>query len=73
MKASVLSFVFKNFSELGLFKGLRLIQIKKTPFFQTRVPGCAKRLAEDMPNPPGRAKRWFWSAEMYILYFWICQ
>jgi hypothetical protein len=53
-KATLLSFVFNNFSESGLFNELRLIQIKKIALFPTRVPGCARRLPEDMPNPPGR-------------------
>jgi hypothetical protein len=40
MKAKLLSFVFNNFSESGLFKGLRAKKQKKSLRPSTRVPGC---------------------------------
>jgi hypothetical protein len=42
MKANLLSFPFISFSESGLFKGLRRIQIKKSASGLTRVSGCAQ-------------------------------
>jgi hypothetical protein len=48
MKAILLSFVFIYFSEFGLFKGLRPIQIKKSPlreFAQQVVNGVVQAAA----------------------------
>ena len=42
MKAILLSFAFIYFSESGLFKGLRLIQIKKFVSMGIRAAGCER-------------------------------
>jgi hypothetical protein len=52
MKATLLSFVFNNFWESGLFNALRLIQIKKIAPFPTRVPGCRKVRPKTLRIPP---------------------
>jgi hypothetical protein len=46
----LLSFTSVYFSESGLFKGLRPIQIKKIP---APVSGCVPNVLERIP-PPGR-------------------
>jgi hypothetical protein len=42
MKENESKFAFISFSESGLFKGLRRIQIKKSASGLTRVSGCAQ-------------------------------
>jgi hypothetical protein len=42
MKAKLLLFAFIYFSESGLFKWLLAIQIKKSRFVSTRLPGCGR-------------------------------
>src|ERR1700689_2023370 len=43
IQAKKLAFPWIPLAELGLFNALRRIQIKKSYFLATRVPGCAKR------------------------------
>jgi hypothetical protein len=47
MKAKSLSFAFIYFSESGLFKGLRAIQIKKSG----HVPGFVQNVSSAIPHP----------------------
>jgi hypothetical protein len=55
MKANLLSFVFNNFCESGLFKGLRRKKIKQFLAGSTRFRGCAQRRFADTPLlSPGR-------------------
>jgi hypothetical protein len=42
MKTKLLSFAFINFSESGLFKGLRRKKIKKSGAIPTRLSGCGR-------------------------------
>jgi hypothetical protein len=54
MKATLLSFVFNNFWESGLFNALRLIQIKKIAPFPNSRPRLSQGLPEDIANPTSR-------------------
>src|ERR1700685_137014 len=54
MEAKSLSFAFIYFSESGLFKGLRRIQIKKFPSASARVAGCRRRLSRAFRHPISR-------------------
>jgi hypothetical protein len=49
MKAKVLSFVFNNFSESGLFNGLRAKKIKQFLAGLTRVSSCNPNMSNSTP------------------------
>jgi hypothetical protein len=51
MKAILLSFVFIYFSESGLFKGLRRIQIKKFASTGVRAAGCERGVQTAAVSP----------------------
>jgi hypothetical protein len=51
MKAILLSFAFIYFSESGLFKGLRPIQIKKSPLRGVRAAGCERGVQTAAVSP----------------------
>jgi hypothetical protein len=56
MKAKLLSFIFKNFSESGLFKGLRAKKIKKSVSLVTRLTGCGPNVSNSVqPHSVARA------------------
>jgi hypothetical protein len=57
MKATLLSFVFNNFLESGLFNALRLIQIKKSLPSKFASQVVRNACPEDMPIRPAGAKR----------------
>jgi Holliday junction resolvasome RuvABC DNA-binding subunit len=51
MKAKLLSFVFRNFSESSLFKGLQPKKIKKFLACVTRVKGCGPNMSNSTRAP----------------------
>jgi hypothetical protein len=55
MKASLLSFVFNNFSESGLFNALQAIQIRKISFVWLPQSACVKRMPNALHESNGTA------------------